>query len=102
MPFPAATVMVPELPIPPLNCPTLSTAIPVRVPEDEMLPLLVMPPENVLTPKATMPVPAAEIVPLLVIPPENVALPTSMLASCAVMVPVLRMPPVNVDELFFE
>jgi hypothetical protein len=62
MPF-SATLMMPELPIPPLNWLTLLAAIPVRVPEDEMVPLLLMPPEKVLTPKATMPVPAAEIVP---------------------------------------
>lgn len=79
---------------PPAKLVVFRTRIPATV-LPVIVPLLVMPPRNVVVPLELMPV-RAEMVPVLVTPPENVVLARDEMPDAkAVTLPLLAMPPVN-------
>src|SRR6266851_4121680 len=97
-PVPSADEMVPPLLIPPAKVAALNTLMAAWLPValTNPVPLLTMPPANVLT-VMSMPIFVAEIVPLLVMPPWKVwialrkmPVPTK---PAALMLPLLTMPP---------
>src|ERR1700739_3420633 len=97
----APPVIVPLLVMPPVNDDTAWMLMPTPVGLIEIRPALVMPPSKL--PWSTIEIPEADaIVPVLVMPPENVTVwngkpdaRTTMPAKLARIVPAFVIPPVN-------
>ncbi len=100
MPRPLPSI-VPELVMPPAKVEALLTTTTAPLSVTDMPPVLVMPPENVLKPAATIAKLSTTIVPLLVMPPEKVETLTAErpLDPCRIVPLLLILPEKTETEL---